>query len=125
MPASLPPGLRIRMARARIRPGMSDEADRWMAMLNARLAEAEQTLDRERMALELVFRDGDSLVWVLLQGEHGAGIDDSPFAIDREHLEFAERVCEPRVEATPELFLAPPPVRAALLAWAAHGAQHH
>jgi hypothetical protein len=67
-----------------------------MAMLNDRRDEAERTLERERVAIEIVFResrhDGEWLVWVMIQGEGGASIDDSPFQIDRDHAAFAERV---------------------------------
>jgi hypothetical protein len=119
MPASIPPGLRVRCARARIRPGMESEAERWMRMLNDRRAEAEETLARARVALEIVFREGEWLVWVMVQGEGGAGSDDSPFDIDRDHRALAERVKEPsRPEASPELLLMPEPVRAAVLGWA-------
>jgi len=48
-----------------------------------------RTLERERVAIETVFceRDdeGDRLVWVMIQGDGGALIHDSPFEIDREH----------------------------------------
>src|SRR5919107_6450324 len=96
VPASIPPGLRARCVRARIRPGMEDEAERWMRMLNERRDEAVQTLERERVAVEMVFRerdeDGEWLVWVMLEGEGGASIEDSPFEIDHEHAAFARRV---------------------------------
>jgi hypothetical protein len=120
-PTSVPVGLRVRLARARVRPGMEQETDRWMAMLNDRLDEAVETLDRERVALELAFREVDEagqewVVWVMIQGEGGASIDNSPFAIDRDHAAFAARCKERRWrEADVELLLAPAPVRAALL----------
>jgi hypothetical protein len=45
---------------------MEQEAERWMRMLNDRRDEAVQTLERERVAIEIVFRerddDGDWLV---------------------------------------------------------------
>ena len=102
---------------------MSDEVDRWMAMLNDRVDECVATLDRERMALELVFRmtdaDGEWLYWVTVRGEGGASVHDSPHAIDRDHVEFGRRCKEPGWEdADPALFLAPEPVRAALVTWA-------
>jgi hypothetical protein len=102
---------------------MEEEAERWMRMLDERRDEAVQTLERERVALEIVFRerddDGDWLVWVMIQGEGGASIDDSPFDIDREHAAFAERVKLPnRPEAEPQVLLLPDPVREAVLRWA-------
>jgi hypothetical protein len=57
---------------------MEREAERWMQMLNDRRDEAVQTLERERVAIEIVFRerddDGDWLVWVMIQGDGGASI---------------------------------------------------
>jgi hypothetical protein len=100
---------------------MEAEADRWMAMLNERLDEAVATLERERTCFEMAFRsaDGQWLYWLVLGGEHGAGIEDSPFDIDREHVEFGQRVREPGWEQiVPEALLVPAPVRAAMLAWA-------
>lgn len=122
-PTSIPPGLRVRCVRARIRPGMEAEAQRWMQMLNDREPEAVQTLERERVALEAVFRErddeGEWLVWVMLQGDDGESIEDSPFDIDRDHLAFAERVKGPnRPEAEPQVLLMPKSVRAAVLRWA-------
>jgi len=52
-----------------------------MEMLNNRSVECVATLDRERMALEVVFRreneDGEWLYWVSIYGEGGAGLDKS------------------------------------------------
>jgi hypothetical protein len=101
---------------------MEDEAQRWMQMLNDREQEAVETLERERVALEVVFRerddDGDWLVWVMVQGAAGESTDDSPFEIDRDHLAFAERVKMPnRPEAEPQVLLMPAPIRDAVLRW--------
>jgi hypothetical protein len=61
-----------------------------MAMLQSRHAECVATLDRERMAVEVVFRsredDGtEYLWWFSLKGPDGAGPEGSPFAIDADH----------------------------------------
>ena len=53
---SIPPGLVVELSRCKVLPGASAEADRWMAMLNDRLDECVATLDRERMAIEIIFR---------------------------------------------------------------------
>ena len=60
-PASIPAGLVVQLSRGKVLPGASAEADRWMQMLNDRLDECVATLDRERMAIEIVFRlrEGD------------------------------------------------------------------
>jgi len=55
-PLSIPPGLVVRLSRAKVLPGASAQADQWMAMLSDRLDECVATLDRERMAIEIVFR---------------------------------------------------------------------
>jgi hypothetical protein len=93
-----------------------------MAMLNDRIDECVATLDRERMALELVFRqvdaDGEWLYWVSIYGEGGAGVDES-IPIDRDHVAFGKQCKEPGwTEASPQLLLAPTSVRKALMACA-------
>lgn len=119
---SIPEGLVLELSRGKVLPGASAEADRWMAMLNEREDECVATLDRERMAVELVFRlrEGgeDFLYWVAVRGADGAGPDLTD-PIDRDHLEQARRTKEPGwVEAEPQLLLLPAPVRRAVLAWA-------
>lgn len=102
-------------------PGMEEETHRWMEMLNGRLDEATETLDRERTVLELAFIETDEadqawLIWLQIQGEGGEPISTSPFAIDDDHIAFARRCKEPGWHlAEPQLLLAPEPVRRALL----------
>jgi hypothetical protein len=120
---SIPPGLRVRFARARIRPGMEREAERWMQMLNDRYDEAVQTLERERMAVEIIFRehddDGDWLIWIMVHGDAGEPVETSPFDLDRDHIAFEDRVLFADMpEAKPELLLMPAPIRDAVLRWA-------
>jgi hypothetical protein len=122
-PASIPDGLIVELSRATVLPGASDEADRWMKMLDDRADECVATLDRERMAVEIVFRlreDGtDTLFWVAIKGTGGAAVETSEHQIDRDHLAQARRTKEPGwVEAEPQVLLLPEPVRAAVLAWA-------
>ncbi len=122
-PSSVPAGLRVDLFRARVRAGESGTTDRWMAMLNDRLDECVDTLDRERMALELVFRhrdaDGDWLYWVCVRGPEGADDLDHDIPVDRDHAAYLRRCTDPRWErADPQLLLAPAGVRAALLSFA-------
>ena len=124
-PASIPPGLVVRLSRARVLPGASAEADQWMAMLNDRREECVASLDRERMAIEIVFRlkenGEDYLFWVSVYGADGISFDPGS-AIDRDHLEQAKRTKEPGwTEADPQLLLLPDPVRDAVLSWALPG----
>jgi len=123
-PSSIPPGLRVELSRARLLPGKSELTDEWMSMLNQRIDECVATLDREKMALELVFRrsdeDGEWIYWVSIYGPAGAGLDES-VPIDRDHVAYGRQVKEPGwEEAVPQFFLAPDPVRQAILSWAIH-----
>lgn len=97
-PLSIPPGLVVRLSRAKVLPGASAEADRWMAMLSDRLDECVASLDVERMAIEIVFRlrenGEDYLFWVSVHGAGGISFDPDS-AIDRDHLEQAKRTTGP------------------------------
>ena len=122
-PLSIPDGLLVELARAKVIPGASAEADRWMAMLNDRLDECVATLDRERMAIEIVFRlkenGEDHLFWVSVRGAGGEGLDTSEAAIDHDHQEQRKRTIIPGwTKAEPQLLLLPGPVRDAVLGWA-------
>jgi hypothetical protein len=122
-PPSIPDGLLVELSRAKVLPGASAEADRWMAMLNDRLDECVATLDRERMAIEIVFRlrenDEDYLFWVTVRGAGGEGLETSEAAIDHDHQEQRDRTIVPaRTKAEPQLLLLPGPIRDAVLAWA-------
>lgn len=121
-PVSIPEGLRVRLLRATVLPGAEAEADRWMAMLNERLDECVATLDRERMAVEIIFRlregEDDFLFWVTVKGAGGAGLDES-IPIDRDHAAQSRRTKEPGwIEAEPQVLLLPGPVREAVMSWA-------
>jgi hypothetical protein len=92
-----------------------------MQMLNDRVDECVATLDRERMALEIVFRlkeNGDDyLYWVSIFGPGGSGLDPS-IPIDRDHEQMGRAAKEPGwVEAEPQFLLAPASVREAILNW--------
>jgi hypothetical protein len=121
-PASIPNGLVVELSRAKVLPGASAEADRWMAMLNERLDECVATLDRERMAIEIVFRlkenDEDYLFWVSVHGPEGGTLDPDN-ALDRDHIEQAKRTIAPGwTDATPQVLMLPDPIRDAVLSWA-------
>jgi dsDNA-binding SOS-regulon protein len=121
-PASIPEGLVVELSRGKVLPGASAEADRWMQMLDDRLDECVATLDRERMAIEIVFRlregEDEYLYWVSVHGADGEGLDLDN-AIDRDHLAQAKRTKEPGwVEAQPQVLMLPDPVRKAVLYWA-------
>jgi hypothetical protein len=122
-PGSIPEGLVVELSRGKVLPGASEEADRWMQMLDDRVDECVATLDRERMAVEIVFRlkeeGADYLYWVAIRGESGAALESSEHPIDVDHQAQARRTKEPGwVEAEPQVLMLPEPVREAVLAWA-------
>jgi hypothetical protein len=122
-PASIPEGLVVELSRGKVLPGAGAEADRWMRMLDDRVDECVATLDRERMAIEIVFRlregEDDFLYWVSVRGAAGATDLDPDSAIDRDHLAQAKRTKHPGwVEAEPQVLMLPDPVRQAVLEWA-------
>jgi hypothetical protein len=116
----------VELSRAKVISGASTEADRWMEMLNDRLDECIATLDRERMAIEIIFRlkenGEDYLFWMSVRGADGEGLDPDN-ALDRDHIEQAKRTIEPGrwTEAEPQVLLLPDPVRVAVLSWALRG----
>ena len=119
-PSSVPARLVVELSRQKLLPDASGIADDWMMMLNSRREECEATLDREHMALELVFRrvdsDGEWLYWVTVRGGDGAGLDES-LPIDRDHVAFARQAKLPGwQEASIQNLLCPPTVRDALIA---------
>jgi hypothetical protein len=127
-PASIPEGLVVELSRGKVLPGATAEADRWMQMLNDRVDECVATLDRERMAIEIVFRlregEQDYLYWLSVRGADGSTELDLDRAIDRDHLEQAKRTKEPGwVEAQPQVLMLPEPVRRAVLDWALRPAE--
>lgn len=120
-PRSIPEGLTVSLHRARIRPGLEDEATRWMQMLNDRHDEAVATLDRERMAIEIIFRstdrDGDHLTWITVHGP-GETVSTSTHPLDIDHLAYDQRVRQPGWETeSPQLLLLPAPILKAVTEW--------
>ena len=119
----LPAGMTVELSRGKVLPGASAEADEWMAMLQTRHTECLATLDRERMAVEVVFRsredDGtEYLWWFSLKGLDGAGLENSPSAIDADHDAQARRTKERGwIEADPQVVFLPEPVRQAVERW--------
>lgn len=84
----------VELTRVRVKSGKSARVDEWLAMLNSRMDEVKQTLVREEMQVEVIFRemiDGDEyLYWFSIQGEAGAHVRTSPFEVDQLHIAFHE-----------------------------------
>ena len=83
--------MRVELTRFRVLPGKSERVDEWLEMLNERMTETLATLAREKMHVEVVFRerigDEEFLSWFSIQGE-GEKIETSPHEVDRLHLEY-------------------------------------
>lgn len=84
----------VELSRFRVKPGKSGRVDEWLAMLNERMEEVKQTLVREEMKVEVIFREiigeDEFLYWFSIQGEAGDHVRTSPFEVDRLHIAFHE-----------------------------------
>jgi len=49
--------MKVELSRFRVKPGKSGHVDDWLKMLNDNMGEAVQTLERELMKLEVIFRE--------------------------------------------------------------------
>jgi hypothetical protein len=111
--------MKTQLIRRQIRPSERAIVDEWMAVLRERRAECVATLERERMAVELIFleRDGDAeyLSWVIVQGD-GEELATSTHEIDSVHRAYLERCLLPasRVTLDALLYLAPDDVDSAI-----------
>jgi hypothetical protein len=97
--------MKTELTRFRIKKGMSARVDEWHATLNARKAECIETLEREKMYVEAIFRekigDEEFIYWLSVQGEGAESIETSPFPIDAVHRAFGDECIDrtyPRVD---------------------------
>lgn len=91
----MPVGLQVELSRHQIREGASEATDSWMETLNARRPEAQATLVRDGMAIEVIFRrqegDAEYLYWFELRAAWSEGDiqsvpDEQLTDLDREHI---------------------------------------
>jgi len=86
--------MKVELSRFRVKPGKSGRVDEWLKMLNDNMEEVVQTLEREQMKLEAIFReiidDEEYLYWFSVQGEAGEEVATSPFAVDQQHRQYDE-----------------------------------
>ena len=111
----------VELSRFKVKQGKEARVDEWLAMLNRRMAEAKQTLEREKMKLEVIFREkigGDEyLTWFSVQDETGAPVASSPFEVDKEHLMFHDECIDHeygRRDAQAQVVMVPDAVASAL-----------
>jgi len=121
MPSSVPAGVRIELMRARLMTGKSARTDEWMRMLYDRYDECVTTLAGERVAFETIFRtsevDGTEWIYHLaVYGEGGGLLDENSGSLDADHAAFGRECKERGWEILdPQLFIATPLVRAAMI----------
>src|SRR6188508_2285915 len=113
--------MKVELSRFRVRPGKSSRVDEWLKMLNIHLGECLQTLTREKMKLEVIFReiiDGeDYLYWFSVQDDSGEAVHTSPFEVDRKHLEVHQECIDHEYgmrDAQPQVVMVPEPVALAM-----------
>lgn len=84
--------MKVELTRFRVKAGKSERVDRWLEMLNGRMPEVLQTLSREKMYVEVIFREEKNgeefLYWFSIQGKGGEPVATSPYDVDKKHLEF-------------------------------------
>jgi|KBSSwiStaDraftv2_1062776.scaffolds.fasta_scaffold00327_31 hypothetical protein len=106
--------MKVELSRFRIKSGKSERVDDWLNMLNSNISEAIQTLDREQMKLEIIFREmidgADYLYWFSVQGEAAQSLETSPFEVDARHIEFWNECIDEdygRHDAQPQVIMVP------------------
>jgi hypothetical protein len=84
--------MNVELSKYRILPGKEGRVDQWIDTLHRRYEDALETLEREEMQLEVIFREskGDTqfLYWFSIQKETGEDVESSPHDLDRVHMAF-------------------------------------
>ncbi len=84
--------MRVELTRYKVRPDRTQQVDEWLAMLNGRMDEVKETLVREEMKVEVIFREligeDEYLTWFSIQGQGGAEVETSPHSLDHDHIAY-------------------------------------
>lgn len=93
---SLPYPLEASLLRFELQPGVEPTFRDWMQFLRDEHPAVLETLERERMYVEGIFRDPARepgvIYWLVVRGAGGASSDTSEHPVDRKHVEFMGRV---------------------------------
>ncbi|GAA1212422.1 DUF6176 family protein [Rhodoglobus aureus] len=126
MPSSVPPGMRLELSRAPLKPGQEPVFEEWMNALNDRYEEHEAAVSSERQIFEATFKstEANGQVWIYhlsLMGAEGAALDGQlPMGAD--HAAYSRRAKEPGwEELEPKFMLTPLHLRELMEKWAATG----
>ncbi|SRR5581483_3697005 len=86
--------MKVELTRLKIKHGMSARVDEWFQTLNDRRTECIETLEREKMYVETIFREKigeeEFLYWFAIQGAGAEPIETSPYPIDELHRAFGD-----------------------------------
>ena len=106
--------MKVELTRFRVCEEKSVRVDEWLKMLNENMNEVIHTLDREKMKLEVIFRevieDREYLYWVSIQDEAGEDVHSSPFEVDRMHIAFHDECIDHAYgarDAQPQVVMVP------------------
>ncbi|MBL8063672.1 MAG: hypothetical protein JNK32_11665 [Anaerolineales bacterium] len=113
--------MRVELTRFKVNKDKSARVDEWLKMLNENMGDVVQTLEREQMKLEVIFRevmgDAEYLYWFSVQGEAGEDVNTSTFEVDRKHIAFHDECIDHGYgahDAQPQVVMVPHKVAAAM-----------
>lgn len=113
--------MNVELTRFRVKQGMSQKVDEWLAFLNEHMEDVLVTLEGEKMHVETIFRETLSgeeyLYWYSVQGENGQSVEESEHWIDKKHLEYWDACIDPDfrpVDLKTEVVMIPGKVRRAM-----------
>jgi len=113
--------MRVELTRYRVKPDKIARVDEWLKVLNARMEETIVTLERQKMYVEVVFRERyqneDFLYWFSIQHETGERIESSLYEIDAVHSAFSRECIDltyGAVDPLPQVIMIPEHVAAAM-----------
>ena len=117
--AQIPPpplsqrSLKVTLYRYELKPDKLDHFEDWIQFEHAHHAETVETLEREKMYFEAIFRDRvnqkDVIYWLAINGEGGGTGETSPLEIDKKYDQFERETLKKgsRQELSTEYFLVP------------------
>lgn len=113
--------MKVALTRFRIKPDKINRVDEWLRELNQRIDECVVTLAREKMYVEVVFRERyngeEFLYWFSIQHESGEPLETSPHEIDKIHRAFGRECIDlsyGAVDPVPQVVMIPEHVAAAM-----------
>src|SRR5712691_6486726 len=113
--------MKVELTRFRIKPDKIGRVDEWLRLLNTCVDECVATLEREKMYVEVVFRERykneDFLYWFTIQHESGEPLETSPHEIDKIHRSFGRECIDltyGAVDPLPQVIMIPEGVAAAM-----------